>query len=423
VQLQTLAMVIVDLAIIAVLASLLGALARRLGQPAVIGEILAGILLGPTLFDGAISTRLYPADVISSLTAVSTIGVCAFMFLVGLEFDRELVRGQGRITITVSVSAMVVPLLLGALLGLYLSSTHASGDRLTFVLFIGVAMSVTAFPVLARILTDQGLIRTPIGGVALACAAAGDVLAWSLLAVVVALAGTGGDHWRILLIVPYAATMHWVVRPLLARLATEPARRLTGPALVVAVLIGLTLSAYATDWMGLHSIFGAFLFGVVMPRVHVVPVYEQAIRWLRRICAILLLPVFFAVSGRQVNLSALDTSALGDLGLILLVAIGGKLGGAFLGARITGVRSRHAAVLAILLDTRGLTELIVLSVGLQLGLLDPRLFSLMVVMAVVTTAMTGVLLRVVYPPRRIKGDTESAQTDGPWNVSRPAIPT
>ena len=419
-QLQTL---IVDLAVIAVLAAPLGALARRLGQPAVIGEILAGILLGPTLFDGAITNQLYPAAVIPSLTTVSTIGVCAFMFLVGQEFDRELVRGQGRITITVSLSAMVVPLLLGALLGMYLSSAHAGGDRLTFVLFIGVAMSVTAFPVLARILTDQGLIRTPIGGVALACAAAGDVLAWSLLAVVIALAGTGGDHWRILLVVPYAAAMHWVVRPLLARLAAEPFRRWTGPALIVAVLIGLPLSAYATDWMGLHSIFGAFLFGVVMPRVSAVPVYEQAIRWLRRICAILLLPVFFAVSGRQVNLSSMDNTALGDLGLILLVAIGGKLGGAFLGARIAGVRSRHAAVLAILLDTRGLTELIVLSVGLQLGLLDPQLFSLMVVMAVVTTAMTGVLLRVVYPPRRIREDTESARTDGPSNVTRPPIPT
>jgi len=380
----------------------------------VIGEILGGILLGPTLFGGAITRTLFPIDVQPSLGTLANSGVAVFMFLVGLELDQSLLRGQGRIAISVSLGAILLPFSLGSLLALYLVGHHPTHHRLGFMLFLGTAMSITAFPVLARILTDIDLLHTPIGGLALTCASVDDVIAWSLLAVAATSSGTGGHPWRVLLVVPFTAFLVFVVRPLLSRLAVRDtaahrvsrpvAGRFAGAAALVAVSGGLWLSAEATNRMGLHVIFGAYLFGVAMPRGHAAAVAEQALRWIRSACLTLLLPVFFMVAGIKVNLSSLDGRAFSELGLILLVAIGGKCVGAFVSARLNGMRVRHSAVLAILVNTRGLTELIVLTVGLQLGALDSRLYSLMVVMALVTTAMTGVLLRIVHPERLIAED-------------------
>ncbi|HEX6501159.1 MAG TPA: cation:proton antiporter [Micromonosporaceae bacterium] len=419
------ATLVADLAVIVGLARLLGALSRRLGQPPVIGEIIGGILLGPTLFHGAVTTTLFPAGVRPTLGVLANIGVAVFMFLVGLEVDRNLLRGQGRIAATVSLSALILPFALGTLLALYLVGHHPTAHRLAFVLFVGTAMAVTAFPVLARILTDKGLIRTPIGGLALATAAVGDVVAWLLLAFVVALTDLGHDPWRVLLVVPYLAVMLWVVRPLLARLAARhPATgRLAGVGVLLAVSVGLLLSAKATDWIGLHAIFGAFLLGVVVPRDGAVALREQVVPWIRRISSVLLLPVFFMVAGLNVDLSSVDLTGLGELALILLVAVGGKFAGGFLGARVNGVRVRHSVVLAVLINARGLTELIVLAVGLQVGVLDARLASLMIVTAVVTTAMTGVLLRVVYPEERVRLDLASLEEATPADRAARTSPT
>jgi Kef-type K+ transport system membrane component KefB len=406
VRLDVVALLALDLAVIVGVAQLLGGLARVLGQPRVIGEILGGILLGPTLLHGAITRALFPAEVRPSLATLANIGVCVFMFLVGLHLNHRLLRGQGRIASAVSVGAMLVPFGLGALLGFRLAAGHQTGDRTAFVLFMGAAMAVTAFPVLARILTDKGLLDTPIGGLALACAAVGDVLAWALLAVVAALAG-GGDHpWRVLLVVPFALVLMRVVRPLLARLAARHAMTgwAAGAGGLAAVTVATLLAAEATQWMGLHYIFGAFLLGTVVPREGAVAVRKRALPWIERICTYLLLPVFFMVAGLEVDLSGMNLAGVGELTLILLVAVGGKFGGAYLAARLTGVPPRHSAVLGILINTRGLTELIVLTVGLQLGVLDAALYSLMVVMALVTTAMTGVLLRLVYPPELARRD-------------------
>ncbi|SBT65708.1 Kef-type K+ transport system, membrane component KefB [Micromonospora sediminicola] len=394
-------------ALVAVVATarLCGALARRLGQPPVIGEILGGILLGPTLFGGVHTNLLFPAQIRPSLTILATIGVVLFMFFVGLEVDPGRLRGQGHLATSVSIAAVVLPFGLGALLATYLVARHPTAHRVEFVLFLGTAMAVTAFPVLARILTDKGLLHTPIGGLALASAAVGDVIAWALLAVVVTLADGGADPWRMLLAVPYVLLMLRVVRPLLARsVGRLPTGWLAGAGALAVTSIGLLASAAATEWMGLHAIFGAFLFGVVVPARDDVVAYARLLPTIERACSFLLLPVFFVVAGIKVDLSALDGLALGELSLILLVAIGGKAGGAFLGARLNGLRARHSVVLAILLNARGLTELIVLTVGLELGVLDRELFSLMVVMALVTTAMTGVLLRWVYPEERVRRD-------------------
>ena len=262
-------LLLVDLALILVLARLLGALARRLGQPPVIGEITAGILLGPTLFSGAITRHLYLLELRAPLTAVADLGLVLFMFIIGYELDGALIRGRERIAVSVSLGSIALPLGSGFLLGIWLAHRHHVDRTVPFALFVGAAMSVTAFPVLARILSDRGLHRTRIGGLAIASAAVDDIVAWSLLAVVVTIAGKhGADEWHILLAPVYLAVMLLVVRPLMQQVAERFRRqpRLT-PDLLAVVLVGLLLSGFATEWMGVHFIFGAFIFGAVMPRV------------------------------------------------------------------------------------------------------------------------------------------------------------
>jgi Kef-type K+ transport system membrane component KefB len=399
-------LLLVDLALILVLARMLGALATKLGQPAVIGEILAGILVGPTLFGGSIANTLFPLDVRPFLTALANVGVAVFMFIIGLELDTKLLRGKGKIASTVSSLSMVLPFVLGVTLALYLVRNHTTTGRLGFVLFMGAAMSVTAFPVLARILRDRGMHHTPLGVLALACAAVDDVLAWSLLAVVVAVAGAGGPGQLLILgVIPYVALMFGVVRPLLRWLAArrQASEGLTAGVLAT-VLAGLLLSGGLTEWIGLHFIFGAFLFGIIMPREGAEQLRSEIGVRVGHVNGVLLLPVFFIVAGLKVDLSKLGWAGLGELGLVLVVAIGGKFLGAFLGARAHGMPARESAALATLMNTRGLTELIILSVGLQRGVLDADLYTVMVVMAVVTTAMAGPLLGLIYPQRIFLGD-------------------
>ncbi|MFC4121841.1 cation:proton antiporter [Nonomuraea zeae] len=385
------AVLLLAIAVIIVVTRLFGALATRVGQPPVIGEILAGILLGPTLLGQAGTELLFPTDIRPFLQTLANVGVVVFMFLVGLEVDHALLRGKGRLATTVSLTSVLLPLGLGALLALYLLQSHPHPQRLGFALFMGTAMAVTAFPVLARILTDRGLHRTKIGGLALTCAAVDDVLAWSLLALVVAINGAAPDQWRLALAVPYLMVMFWVVRPLLRRLAATAA---PGQAFAI-VLAGLMLSGYLTEWIGLHSLFGAFLFGLIMPREGAERLRGLTVEWLGQVCAVLLLPIFFVMGGLNVNLSALGTAGLVELALILLVAVGGKFTGAYAAARLHGLDGRESATLGTLMNTRGLTELIILSVGLRLGVLDRDLYSLMVVMALVTTAMAGPLLALI----------------------------
>jgi Kef-type K+ transport system membrane component KefB len=405
-------LLLADLAIIIALARLLGAAARKIGQPPVVGEIVAGILLGPTFFGGAITRTLFPADIKMPLSALANLGLVLFMFVVGYEVDLRLIRGRGRVAATVSVSSVILPLSLGAGLGVWLTYRYHVTDVPAFVLFIGIAMSVTAFPVLARILVDRGLHRTRIGGLALASAAVDDVLAWTLLAIVVALAGSGGHSERLAFIPLYAAVMIWGVRPLLRRLAGVYLRRgrLT-PNVLAAVLIGLLASCLATDWMGIKFIFGAFVFGLIMPREGAGALREDILESLQQITVLVLLPVFFVVSGLSVNLSTVGLTGLLELLAILAVAIGGKFGGAYAGARLVKVPPRQAGVLAALMNTRGLTEIVILAIGLQLGVLSGQLYSLMIVMAIVTTAMAGPLLKSIYPPKLMERDIAEADRE------------
>ncbi|MFE9774064.1 cation:proton antiporter [Streptomyces sp. NPDC005931] len=406
---------LLDLALIVGLARLLGVAARALGQPAVVGEILVGILLGPTLLGAHLTGVLFPAEVRPLLSALAGVGLALFMFAVGMEIDLGILRGGGRVTLWATMFSALLPLALGAALAWMLTDSHHQGSRAGFVLFFAVAMAVTAFPVLARIIADRGLTRTRLGATALTCAAITDLLAWILLAVAVAVATGQGLDRRLALLVPYVALMIAVVRPLLRR-ASEASRRKKaqgtdssgsgeGRNFLALVLVGLLLSAACTEWLGLHYIFGAFLFGAIMPKGGDGGLRDLALQRMEPLCGLLLLPVYFVLAGLKVDLSQLDAADIGTLAAILVVAVAGKVLGAYLGARLGGYDRRHAYALGVLLNTRGVTELVVLGVGLELGLLDGTLYSLMVVMAVTTTALVGPLLPRMLPDDGKRGTT------------------
>lgn len=400
-----------DLALILVMARLFGAAARAVGQPQVVGEIIAGICLGPTLFGGAISRHLFPADLHPALGSVADLGLVLFMFIVGYELDRELIRGRERIAATVSLGSIVMPLVFGFGLGLWLAHRHHVHRTVPFALFVGASMAVTALPIMARILTERGLHRTRIGGLAIASAAVDDLMAWTLLAVVVTIAGaTGGDQWHILLSPVYLGLMFWGVRPLLATVCDgyRKAGRLT-PDLLAVILVGLLLSCYATDWLGVHYVFGAFIFGTVMPRENAASLRETILERLEQLSVLLLLPVFFVVVGQSINLSKFGGHDAVELLAILGAAVAGKFSGAYAGAATLGMNGRHSAILGTLMNARGVTTIVILTVGLQLKIFDDDLFALMILMALVTTMMTGPLLRVLYPPRLVQRDLADAE--------------
>lgn len=415
------AYVFIDLAVIMVVARLMGRLARKVGQPAVVGEIIAGILLGPTLLGalpGDLDTILFPADVRPFLNVLAQLGLVLFMFLIGLEVDLSFIRGRERIAVSVSVASIVLPFTLGFLLATLIHARHdvVEGQDVTFLsfaLFLGVAMSITAFPVLARILAERNMHRIPTGVLSLACAAVDDVIAWALLAVVVAVV-VGGDFTGVLAIIGYsiifALVMFLVVRPLLKYLVTYHKRfgQLT-PEMMALVLIGILASAWVTEEIGIHFIFGAFVFGVIMPRQDAAKLTHEITDRLEQVSVLLLLPVFFVVTGLGVDIGAIDLTGLGELGLILLVAIAGKFVGAFAAARSQRVPRRQATALGVLMNTRGLTELVILNIGVQRGVLDGEMFTLLVIMAVVTTVMTSPLLQLVYPPRVLERDIAAAE--------------
>ncbi|MFF4691792.1 cation:proton antiporter [Streptomyces sp. NPDC001307] len=406
---------LLDLALILGLARVLGLGARALGQPAVVGEILAGILLGPTLLGARFAGTLFPAEVRPLLSALAGVGLALFMFAVGTEIDLCILRGGGRVTLWATTFSTLLPLALGAALACVLADSHHQSPRAGSVLFFAVAMAVTAFPVLARIIDDRGLTRSQLGATALTCAAITDLLAWILLAVAVAVATGQHLDWRLALLVPYVALMIAVGRPLLRR-ASEASRRKKAQGtesggsgesrnFLALVLVGLLLSAACTEWLGLHYIFGAFLFGAIMPRGGDGGLRDIALQRIEPLCGLLLLPAYFVLAGLKVDLSQLDAADIGTLAAILVVAVAGKALGAYLGARLGGYGSRPAYALGVLLNTRGVTELVVLGVGLELGLLDGTLYSLMVVMAVTTTALVGPLLNRMLPTAGKSGTT------------------
>ncbi|MBL0937855.1 MAG: cation:proton antiporter [Gemmatimonadaceae bacterium] len=393
----TLGLLVGQLVVVLLAAQAFGWIARRLGQPTVVGEMVAGIVLGPSVI-GALQPQwtaaLFPAGSLGFLNALSQLGVLLFLFVVGLHVDLRSLRGQSGTAVIASHASIAAPFTLGVLLAFWLFPrfSPAGVPFAAFALFVGVAMSITAFPVLARILEERGMLSTPLGALAIACAAVDDVTAWILLAVVVALVQAGGVDFTLAVTLfgtaAFVLAMFYVMRPMLQRLTrTRVIGQRVSSATMAVIMIVVLLAAFATELLGIHALFGAFVAGAVMPRDN--GFNDQVADQLSDLLVVLLLPLFFAYTGLRTHFDLLGGfEDLIFLGAILAVAIGGKVFGTAIAARAGGQPWREATVLGLLMNTRGLMELVVLNIGLDLGVLSPRLFAMMVIMALVTTAMT-----------------------------------
>lgn len=396
---------LLQVVLIVVAARLAGMLFRRMGQPAVIGEMVAGILLGPSLLGLVFPDALafvFPASSLGNLKLFSQVGVILFMFLVGMDLDLRHLREKAHSAVMVSHASILLPMLLGVGLSLFLYRSQAPAGVAfsSFALFMGIAMSITAFPVLARILEERGLAKTPLGTASIACAAVDDVTAWCLLAVVVAIArshGMGPAFLTIGLALAFVGFMLLVVRPWVDR--TLEKTRLHGRTIMAGTLVFAFAAAWFTEVIGIHALFGAFLAGVVAPSQKA---FRAGLRErLEVLVSVLLLPLFFAFTGLRTQIGLLDDAASWLIcAAVIAVAIVGKLGGSTLAARWTGMSWRDSFSVGALMNTRGLMELIVLNIGYDLGILSQKIFAVMVVMALGTTFMTGPLLELVEARKR-----------------------
>jgi Kef-type K+ transport system membrane component KefB len=397
-------LLLTQMAIILLITVSCGWLALKVGQARVIGEIIGGILIGPSVFGRFaphLSATLFPISSFAPFETLSTVGLVLFLFLIGMELDYEQLYRQRATALLASGMSILLPFAMGALLAHSLRIRFAPQGigSIPFVLFLGIAMSITAFPVLARILEERNLQGTALGTTAILCAAVDDVVAWTLLAFALALIGGGQDAPSSLLLrltglVIYLFVMLGVIRPLAAYLVRRHNKPELSLELLGVVVAGALLSAAATDKIGVHPLFGAFLAGVCFPRV---PRWQLALRErLDMLVSVLLLPLFFALTGMRTRLDLLDDASMWLwAGVVLCAAVFGKMGGAALAARWTGQSWRDAVALGALLNTRGLVELIVLNIAYTVGAFTPTLFTMLVVMALVTTMLTTPILSLL----------------------------
>ncbi len=405
--------VLATLAAVIGLGNLLAWCFRRIGQPAVIGEVIAGIVLGPSVL-GAISPELMhilipgPLDdpqriVVAALGAIAQLGVILYLFVVGLDLNLEKVGKHAHAAVAISHASIVLPFVLGTGLALWLYPLLSSRDVsfASFSLFLGAAMSITAFPVLARILSDQRIEKSELGVIALSCAATDDVTAWCLLALVVGVtrARVGDAVVVAAATVAFVACMLLIVRPML-RAWIDRRRSSKAPEAgeLALLVIGVLLAALTTEAIGIHAAFGAFLFGAVIP--HDSSIARTIGEQLRTVVTVLFLPAFFAITGMNTQIGLISGVENWLMcATIILVATLGKFGGTMAACRLVGIRGRMAAALGILMNTRGLMELIVLNIGLTLGVISPRLYAMMVLMALATTIATTPILNLLIPRR------------------------
>jgi Kef-type K+ transport system membrane component KefB len=403
-QINHLLHVLLALAVVIITARGVGALFKLLGQPPVIGEVVGGILLGPS-FLGKYAPETFsyvlPKTAIPFLGVIAQLGVIFYMFVVGLELDLKVLRKSGHAALAISHASIVVPFLLGAWLAtqIYTKLAPSGIPFLSFSLFLGVSMSITAFPVLARILTDKGIQKSRMGTIALTCAAVDDVTAWCLLAFVVSIVQSklGGALITLGLTIVYITAMFLIAGPLVRKLVPwlEKFDRLTEGGIAI-FFVGLLVSALLTEFIGIHAIFGAFLLGAITP--HNSRVAKELTDRIDDLVKIMFLPAFFAFTGMRTEFSLLSTKQDWMLcGWIIVVASIGKFGGTLIAAKLTGLKWRDSAALGVLMNTRGLVELIVLNLGLDLGVISPQLFTMLVFMALVTTFATSPLLQLLMP--------------------------
>jgi Kef-type K+ transport system membrane component KefB len=409
-------LLLLQICVILGVARLVGWVFKKMHQPQVVGEMVAGILLGPSLLGlvaPGISAALFPPESLGYLSALSQIGLVLFMFLVGLELEGKLLRNQGKIALFTSHASIAVPFFLGTVLALllYPRFSNDSVSFLHFALFLGTAMSITAFPVLARILSERKMLRTRLGAVTIACAAVDDVTGWIILAGIVLMIRTGADAtpaWLTISgVIVYVLVMSFGVRRLLRRLENNFEKKggLTQDSLAIILLLVLA-SSIVTERLGIHALFGAFLMGAIMPK-H--PDFVHALtEKLNDVAVVLLLPLFFAFNGLRTSIGLVSGAANWVFTfLIIAVAIAGKFGGSSLAARLSGMGWREASSLGILMNTRGLMELVLLNIGLDIGVISPAVFTMMVLMALATTFMTSPMLEWIYFSRVVPKEYET----------------
>ena len=398
-----LAILLAQIITIILVARFFGWLFRKIGQPSVIGEIIAGIVLGPSLlglYFPEFSTNLFPVESLGNLQFLSQIGLILFMFVIGMELDLKVLKNRANEAVVISHASIVIPFALGIGLAYFVYYRFAPEGIafLPFALFMGIAMSITAFPVLARIVQERGIHKTKLGAIVITCAAADDITAWCLLAAVIAIVKAGtfvSSLYIILVAVFYVIIMLFVVKPFLKKIGELYGSKDNLNKSVVAIFfLTLIISSYTTEAIGIHALFGAFMTGVIMPDI--TKFRNVFIEKVEDVSVILLLPLFFVYTGLRTEIGLINDAYLWRVtGLIILVAVVGKFFGSALAAKFVGQNWRDSLTIGALMNTRGLMELVVLNIGLDLKVLTPEVFTMMVIMALVTTFMTGPLLNII----------------------------
>ena len=417
------AMLLLQILSILLVSRLFGYIFVKMGQPTVIGEILAGIVLGPSLlgyfFPGAFQF-LFAADSLGNLYILSQVGLILFMFTIGMELDLSALKNKMGVTFVISHASIIIPYFLGMLLAYFLYKEFAASQTefLPFALFIGISMSITAFPVLARIVQEKGLTKTHLGTISIASAALNDVTAWCVLAAVIAITKTGSFEsslYNIGFSIAYILVMFLVVKPFLKRVGEiYKNSEVVNKSVFAFFLLILILSAYTTQLIGIHALFGAFLAGVIMPPL---PTFRKLIvDKIEDVSLTLLLPLFFVYTGLRTEIGLLNTPYLWTIcGMFILVAVVGKFAGSAFSAKILGESWRDSLSIGVLMNTRGLMELIVLNIGYEMGILPPTIFVMLVIMALVTTFMTTPLLSLInkiFPEKNIEEEYQRQQALG-----------
>lgn len=398
-----LAILLAQIITIILVARFFGWVFRKIGQPSVIGEIIAGIVLGPSLlglYFPEFSLTLFPVESLGNLQFLSQIGLILFMFIIGMELDLKVLKNRAKEAVVISHASIVIPFALGIGLSFFVYSKFAPVGVafLPFALFMGISMSITAFPVLARIVQERGIHKTKLGAIVITCAAADDITAWCILAAVIAIVKAGtfvSSLYVIALAISYVLVMLFVVKPFLKKIGELYGTKNTLNKPVVAIFfLTLIISSYTTEIIGIHALFGAFMTGVIMPDI--TKFRNLFIEKVEDVSLILLLPLFFVYTGLRTEIGLINDPLLWQVtGLIILVAVIGKFFGSALAAKFVGQNWRDSLTIGALMNTRGLMELIVLNIGLDLKVLSPEVFTMMVIMALVTTSMTGPALNLI----------------------------
>lgn len=398
-----LGILLLQIIIIIIFARLFGWLSNKIGQPSVVGEIIAGIVLGPSLLGlylPDVSQFLFPVKSLGNLQILSNVGLILFMFIVGLELNIKILKNKAHEAVVISHASIIVPFAAGIALAYFIYSSFAPDDIsfMSFSLFLGISMSITAFPVLARIIQERGMQKTKLGAIAITCAAADDITAWCLLAAVIAIVKAGSfvsSIYTIILAAGYVLVMMRFVRPFLKKVA-ETYKTDTGYKKSAMAIFFLTLliSSFATEVIGIHALFGAFMAGVIMPSN---PRFRSMlIDKIDDIALIVLLPLFFVITGLRTEIGLLNDAYLWEVtGIIIAVAVLGKFVGSAVAAKYVGQSWTESLTIGALMNTRGLMELVVLNIGYDLGILNAEIFAMMVIMALVTTFMTGPIINLI----------------------------